>query len=118
MLLLSDGLREFRWLMSHRRTPLARRCSLIALRAGRPKKARAGTLRQPTPPTPGSALGGGHAVLSVTFIWQEQGRSTKNQSASAISRAKSTPSMIGTMKSVVFIADAAMRSCATQQQKA
>ena len=49
---------------------------------------------------------------------KNRGRSTKNQSASAISRAKSTPSMIGTMKSVVFIADAAMRSCATQQQKA
>ena len=44
---------------------------------------------------------------------KNRGRSTKSQSASASSRAKSTPSMIGTMKSVVFIADA-MR-CAPAQ---
>src|SRR5215467_5684756 len=37
---------------------------------------------------------------------KNRGRSTKSQNASASSRAKSTPSMIGTMKSVVFIADA------------
>src|SRR5215468_9742003 len=37
---------------------------------------------------------------------KNRGRSTKSQSARASSRAKSTPSMIGTMKLVAFIAGA------------